>query len=49
MVIVTVPLAQLFCQSCTCMGKVKVPAWTGVPARTLLKSGAVVSRVRPGA
>ena len=30
------------------MGKLKVPAWVGVPSRRLLRLGAVVSRVRPG-
>src|ERR1022692_1914519 len=48
MVIFTVPLTVLSCESCRSMGKLKVPALVGVPARTLLKSGAVVSRVRPG-
>src|ERR1700759_4419910 len=48
MVTVPVPNTVWSCESCTSMGKLKVPAWVGVPARTLLKSGAVVSRVRPG-
>jgi len=48
MVMVTVPVTVLSCESCTCIGKVKVPALVGVPVRTLLKFGAVVSRVRPG-
>jgi hypothetical protein len=48
MVMVSVPLTVLSCESCTCMGKLKVPALVGVPVRTLLKSGAVVPRVRPG-
>ena len=48
MVMVNVPVAVLSCESCTCIGKVKVPAWVGVPVRTLLKPGAVVPRVRPG-
>jgi hypothetical protein len=42
MVIVSVPLTVLSCESCTCVGKLKVPAWVGVPVRTLLKSGAKV-------
>jgi hypothetical protein len=45
---VTVPFAMLPCESCTCIGKLKVPALVGVPVRTLLKAGAVVPRVRPG-
>ena len=36
MVTVTVPLTMLPCASCTCMGKLNVPAWAGVPVRTLL-------------
>src|SRR6478736_7776255 len=48
MVIVSVTFTVLFDESCTCMGKLKVPAWVGVPSRRLLKSGDVVSRVRPG-
>src|ERR1700727_2485939 len=48
MVTITVPVAVLSWESCTCIGKLKVPARVGVPVRTLLKSGAVVPRVRPG-
>src|SRR5689334_18527826 len=48
MVIVSVAFTVLSNESCTCMGKLKVPAWVGVPSRRLLKSGGVVSRVRPG-
>jgi hypothetical protein len=40
MVIVTMPAAVLSWESCTCMGKVKMPAWVGVPVRTLSRSGA---------
>jgi hypothetical protein len=36
MVIVTVPVAVLPWESSTSMGKLKVPAWVGVPVRTLL-------------
>jgi len=35
-VMVSVPLTMLSCESCTCMGKLKVPALVGVPVRTLL-------------
>ena len=48
MVMVRVAFTVLSCESCTCMGKLKVPAWVGVPFRTLLRSGPVESRVRPG-
>jgi hypothetical protein len=39
MVIVTVPLTVLSCESCSCMGKLKVPALVGVPVRTLCSPG----------
>jgi len=36
MVMVTVALTVLSCESCTCIGRLKVPVWAGVPVRTLL-------------
>ena len=45
MVRVSVAFTQLFAESCTCMGKLKVPAWVGVPSRRLLSLDAVIDVV----